>query len=142
MKSSSLRAAALLVSLLLIVIVPALATGTKEEAAKTCRQVEASEELKAFFQERGVEPKYIGKSRSEVPADQWSLMVQIVNTPDIATDGDGKAKTDDLHDVLNSLVVTTLWCCAHDEEDEKDTVSITIGNLTWCHGCDPEDEDV
>jgi len=107
-------------------------------AVDGARRIEVSEELKAFFEERGVQAIYLGKSRAEMPADQWKRIVKIVNEPDVEDLEDDEPNVDDDHDVLNSLVFQSLWGSAGADDDP---VYITLGDATWRYESGVEEDE-
>ncbi len=125
MKSRMFKMIAAVTAIALVAALPAVA-GMANEG----RRVQASDELKAFFLERGVQAAYLDKGQAEMPADQWKKIVKIVNAPDIEDPEDDEPNVDDDHDVLNSLVFRALWGATDDDEDP---VYITLGNATWSH---------
>jgi hypothetical protein len=133
MSNRMFKMIAAVTAILLVAALPAVA-GVANEG----RRIEASGELVAFFQERGVDAIYLGKSRAEMPAAQWSRIVKIVNAPDVEDLEDDEPNVDDDHDVLNSLVFKALWS-ATDKDD--DPVYITLGNMSWCHECGVDEEE-
>jgi hypothetical protein len=118
MKASRFLTGALVCALSLAAILPASAAVT--EAG---RAVAPSADIIAFFQARGVDPQYLTKSKSEMPAAQWNLINKIVAAPDDTT-----VTTDD-HDVLNSLVGMSLYDAT--TRLVGDQVYMNIGNMVW-----------
>ena len=75
-------------------------------AAPVGQQVAVTSDIAAFFSARGVDPQYLGKADSAVPAAQLALINRIVATPD-----DTLNATYD-HSTLVSLVLGALDAAA------------------------------
>jgi hypothetical protein len=75
MKSRKFVMIAAVAAMLILAGLPAVAG-----AVDAARRIEASEELKAFFEALGVDAIYLGKSQG-VPADQWKRMVRSSTLP-------------------------------------------------------------
>jgi hypothetical protein len=123
MKTLSFKTMALAAALLVAAVLPMAAFASAEQATMG-RQIAVTDDIAAFFKAHGVDPQYLGKARSAVPASQWNLILDIVNTQDVVD-----TYADD-HDVLNGLVGTALYSAT---DTIGDPVYMTLGNNTWIH---------
>jgi hypothetical protein len=141
------------VKLFTIAAVLLAATAFVASAAPVGRPAAITPDLSKFFADRGVDPSYLGKAKSEVPADQWSKIEAIVNTPEeanmplpgqyvtwkvdrsavnnpiVATTYDGRTIViPNDHDVLNSLVADAL---SASYTKDFDPVYLRLGDSVW-----------
>jgi hypothetical protein len=123
MNKLSFKTIAFAAAVLLTAVLPMAAFAATEQA-NMGRQISVTPEIAAFFQTRGVDPQYLGKAKTAVPAAQWDLILDIVNTGDVAD-----TSLDD-HDLLNGLVGTALYAAT---DTISDPVYMTLGNNTWIH---------
>lgn len=136
MTRKPLMIAAMVAVLAAIAVLPAMAGGTGESTSRAT--VAAGSELTAFFAERGVDPRYLGLEKSQIPEEQWSRINEIVAAANVESDDTETLDYDDDHDVLNSLVFESLYAAS---DTAGETVYLTLGDTTWGHTLEATDDD-